>query len=283
MERLFQYLFVVILIALGSVALAYLSSGFMSEEIKTGKITIIPVEGDISLEGGSGGTSSDWLVGRIKEADNDELTNAIVFRINSGGGSAVPCMEIIDAIKNTTKLKVAWIREIAGSCAYMIAAVSDYVIADNYSMVGGIGVISSYNDFSGLMEKYGVKNIRLVSGKFKDTGSPYKNTTEEEIDFLQEMVDEMAKDVYGLVFTHRNITEAEKYNVSQGKIYLGRQALQFGLIDEIGSENEVNEYIKEQMNLTKVIPFEIEKQVSIWDFLNLKTETQSQESKLSLS
>jgi len=281
MERLFQYLFVVILIALGSVALAYISSVFVTEELKTGKITIIPVEGEIALEAGISGTSSDWLIDRINEAENDRLTNAIVFKINSGGGSAVPCMEIIETIKNTSKLKVAWIREVAGSCAYMIAAVSDYVIATNYSMVGGVGAISSFNDFSGLMEKYGVENIRLVSGKFKDTGSPYKNTTDEEIEFLQTIVDEMSDDIDELIFTHRNIAEEEKYNVSQGKIYIGRQALAFGLIDEIGSKNEAYEYIKKEKNLTKVIPFEFEREVSIWDYINFKT--MNEEQKLSLS
>ena len=188
MDAFVRFMIIIFSIAVFSVLVAFfLSSSFGFKGFFGKTATIIPIELEVSAHDSSSTVSSSWLVEKIQSAESDSEIDAIVLKISTPGGSAVSCMEVIEALENTTKPKVAWIRELAGSCGYMIASVSDHIIAHNFSLVGGLGVISSYIEFSGAMQRYGIDHIRLVSGSFKDTGSPYKNATQEEISMMQEL------------------------------------------------------------------------------------------------
>ena len=142
-----------------------------------GNVALIPIEGIITGSGGSylgsSTISSKSIVEFIEEADKSDNIDAIVLEINSPGGSAVASDEIAEAVKNAKKPVVSFIREVGASGGYWVASASDYIIANRMSITGSIGVISSYLEFSGLMEKYGVGYERLVAGENKDLLSPY--------------------------------------------------------------------------------------------------------------
>ena len=101
-------------------------------------------------------TSSDDIRKLIRRAAKNDKIKAIIFRINSPGGSAVASDEIASEIKKVNKTTVAWIREIGTSGAYWIASSTDHIVANRMSITGSIGVIASYLGFSGFLEEHNV-------------------------------------------------------------------------------------------------------------------------------
>ena len=149
-----------------------------------GNVAVIPIKGTIQVERSSGfgfqGTSSSDVVKLIKKADKKDDIKVILLDINSGGGSAVASAEIAQAVKSCEKPIYAVIREAVASGAFWIATSADNVFAHPLSVTGSVGVIASYLQFSGFIDDYNVTYERLVSGKYKDAGTPLKEMTDEE-------------------------------------------------------------------------------------------------------
>ena len=169
---------------------------------------------------------------------------AIIFEINSPGGSAVASEEIANAIKRTNKTTVAWIREVGASGGYWVASSTDYIVANRASITGYIWVIASYLEFPGLLEEYNVTYRRLVSGRYKDIGSPFKEMTEEENAIFQQTLDELRDYFVDEVAKNRNMSRKDVDKIANGLFYLGIQAKELGLVDELGSKDEVIAYIE---------------------------------------
>ena len=175
---------VLLFLILAMFAAVFGSDGFL------GNVAYIPVWGTITVGGQSSflaqeEATSEKLVKFIEDADEDPLIKAIVLDINSPGGSAVASDEIASAIKRAEKPTVAIVREVGASGGYWVASSTDHIIANRMSIVGSIGVISSYLEFARLLENYNITYQRLVAGKYKDMGTPFKELTEEEESILQ--------------------------------------------------------------------------------------------------
>jgi protease-4 len=199
-------------------------------------IAVIPISGAISLEGD--GASAQEIVKIIKKADKDPTVKAIILDINSPGGTVVASEEIAAAVKGAKKPVVAWIREIGASGAYWIASASDTIVADPASITGSIGVSGSYLQFSGLMDKYGVTYERLVTGTFKDTGSEYKELTDEERAYLMSKLNAINSVFIDAVSANRNLDRTYVATLATGEIFLGSEAADKGLVDVLGGKNE---------------------------------------------
>ena len=133
-----------------------------------GNVAVIEIKGPIMSESSSGFfaeqvASADEITRLIEKANEDARIKAVIFEINSPGGSAVASDEIAAEIKKLNKTSVAWIREIGTSGAYWIASSTDHIVANRMSITGSIGVISSYLGFSGILEDHNVTLNRLVS------------------------------------------------------------------------------------------------------------------------
>ena len=128
-------------------------------------------------------TSSEEIIKLIRKADKNDEIKAIIFKINSPGGSPVASEEIANEVKKTNKTTVAWIRESGTSGAYWIASSTDYIIANRMSITGSIGVIASYLGFSGFLEEHNVTYERLVAGNLKDLGIPFNELTSKKKTF----------------------------------------------------------------------------------------------------
>jgi protease-4 len=111
-------------------------------------------------------------------------------------------------------------------------------------------VISSYLDYAGLIEDYNVTYNRLVAGEYKDMGTPWKELTDEEERIFQGKLDIMYDYFVETVAENRNKTVEATEELAQGLIYTGEEAVQNGLIDELGSEDEVHAYIEDKHNIT---------------------------------
>jgi protease IV len=242
-------LLVVALIFLISVLLSSFFNDFSAAKIDS-RIAVIPIYGEITLEDSSGifsisqVASANTIVDQIKKAQDDSTIKGVIFEINSPGGTVVASEEIVNAIKNLNKPKIAWIREVGASGAYWAASSTDKIIADPMSITGSIGVLGSYIEFSGLMQKYGVTYEQLNGGKYKDLGSPYTNLTNDERVLLQSKINLIHEYFINSVAKNRNMSVEKIRKLADGSFYLGLEAKENGLIDELGGKQEAIDSIK---------------------------------------
>ena len=103
---------------------------------------------------------------------------------------------------------------------------------------GSIGVILSYLDFSGLMEKYGVSDVTIATGRFKGMGSEYRKLTPEQRALLQSLVDDTYHQFLEAVAKGRNMDVATVASLAEGRVFTGAQAQKLKLVDEIGTMDD---------------------------------------------
>lgn len=174
-----------------------------------------------------------------KFLDNSSV-KAIVVRINSPGGSVGSSQEIYSALKRAKEQLpiVVSMGDIAASGGYYIAIAADSIFANPGTTTGSIGVIAQLPQFYRLMDKIGVDYEVIKSGKFKDTGSPYREMNKDERNYLQGWVDDTYEQFVEAVAEERGMTVSEVKTLADGRVYTGRQALNLGLIDKIGDFQE---------------------------------------------
>lgn len=250
-------------------------SSFFSRNV-LGNVAKIPIQGIITGDGqsylGRDTISSSTIVGFIQEADQNPQVKVIVLEINSPGGSAVASDEIAAAVKQAKKPVVAIIREVGASGGYWVASAADYIIANRMSITGSIGVLSSYLEFSGLMEKYGVSYERLVAGKYKDIGSPFTPLTAEERNILQGKLDKIHAFFIEEIASNRKLNQARVRELATGEFFLGVEAQQLGLVDELGDLSTAEEYLKQAYRLATIEYIVYEKKPGLLDLLSSVAE-----------
>ena len=245
-----------IMIILGLWVLSFfIASMIGSEKLKMGNTAVIDIKGVIMVDSGKSlmtgrYTSSDEIVELIEEADNNPTVEAIIFNINSPGGSAVASDEIATKIKEINKTTIAWIREIGTSGAYWIASATDTVIANKMSITGSVGVIASYLEFSDFLDDKNITYQRLVAGQYKDLGSPFKKLTTEEKDLFQGQLDQMHNIFLEEVKTNRDLTNEAVDEIKTARFFLGLEAQKLGLVDQLGGKKEVLAAVEQAINKT---------------------------------
>ncbi len=255
------FLWIISMVIAGGISLYFGGNNEIETPVGKGNVAVISIKGIINTEKNdnffsSQSASSDRIVEFIKAADKDSGIKAIIFDINSPGGSPVASEEIAFAMKQSKKLKVAVIRDIGTSGAYWAASAADIVVASKMSITGSIGVISSYLEFQGTMDKYGVTYERLVAGKYKDMGSPFRNMTDEERELFQTKLDKMHQYFMDEVAQNRNLTSQEILKVSQGDFFTGAEAKDLKLVDVLGNKDDAVKIIEQRLNTTvKIVEY----------------------------
>ncbi|NJN44224.1 MAG: signal peptide peptidase SppA [Anaerolineae bacterium] len=120
----------------------------------------------------------------------DQDVEAILLIVNSPGGSVVASDVIYNELQNVQKPIVVLFGETAASGGYYISMAGDYIIANPNSLVGSVGVISTFPNAEELLEKVGVEMNVVISGEAKDFGSLYREMTPEELAYWQSLIDE---------------------------------------------------------------------------------------------
>ncbi len=224
--------------------------------LQFGNVALILVEGTISGGGssylGTKTASSATIVSFLKSAEEKSMVEAVLLEINSPGGSAVASDEIASQIKKMEKPVVAVIREMGASGGYWIASATDHIIANRMSITGSIGVLSSYLEFSGLMEDYGVSYERLVAGDYKDIGTPYRELKDNERKILQGKLNTIHDFFIKEIAENRKLSKEEVKEIATGEFLLGVEALEKGLVDELGDKDTAEKYLEEVAGLEKV-------------------------------
>lgn len=246
------------LLVVGSL-IALLFSGDLEETgANTAVIRIVgPIAGDES-----GGVFSESYVGsseivrQLEEARDDPAIAAVILEINSPGGSAVASDEIAQAVKDLRaqdKIVVAWIRETGASGAYWIASASDHIVANRMSITGSIGVIGSYLEFSEFLDDWNVTYNRLVSGENKDVGDPFTELTPQQRAYLQGKLDRVHLFFIEEVARNRNMSVDRLAPIADGSFYLGVEAAELGLVDELGGKDTAIRYIENRTGTQAVL------------------------------
>ena len=210
------------------------------------KVAIIEVEGMLvnARAGGllqPGENSLSLFVEQLRKAAADPDVKAVVLRVNSPGGTVTTSDTMYEQLvrfrQRTGKPVVASFQEVAASGAYYLACASDRIVAHPTSVVGSIGVIFNTFDVSGTLGKIGVRNESIKSGDLKDMGSPFHPLTAEERAVMQGMVDEYYARFVGVVKTSRPqlaSSDADLKTATDGRVFSGAQALELGLVDQVG-------------------------------------------------
>ncbi len=222
-----------------------------------GKIALIPLEGMIAnaREGGLLQASENpvsLFTQELDRAADDNSVKAVVLRVNSPGGTVSSADALYDMIKRfrerTGKPVVASVQEVAASGAYYACCGCNRIVAQPTSLVGSIGVIFMTFDFSGTMNKIGVQSEAIKSGPLKDMGSPFRPMNAQDRAVMQGMIDEFYARFVGVVTSNRPVKSAELKTITDGRVFSGREALDLGLVDELGLLQDAISSTKKMVN-----------------------------------
>jgi protease IV len=196
-----------------------------------GRVAVIRLYGPI---GGSGRTLE--LVELARRLRESRRVPAVVLDIDSPGGSAVASDQLVIAFERLAARKplVASIRGTGASGAYLAAMAAHRVLANPHAVVGSIGVISAGPRLPRLLERLGVTVSVSKAGRLKEMGAPWREETDEERVKEQEIVDAFYDAFVGRVATGRHLSDQRVRELATGEVWLGRRALELGLVDEIG-------------------------------------------------
>ena len=206
-----------------------------------GKVAVIPLTGIIagaSQQGllTTGGISPDLVRGYLKRAESDSGVKAVVLRIDSPGGSAAASQEIASAVRrfkeDTGKPVVVSMGDVAASGGYYISVYADKIVANPGTLTGSIGVISQFIYIEGLLEKLGLEMETIKAGEHKDMG--IRPLTDEERQIMQDITQDLYQQFVVAAADGRRLPVATVEALATGQPYTGAQALDLGLVDELG-------------------------------------------------
>lgn len=210
-------------------------------------VGVIPINGVIAKRMNlfseiSGGVSTQLIARDFKEAMNDRKVKAVLLDIDSPGGAVDGTQDLANLIYQSRGKKpiVAFTDGMMASAAYWIgSAANEIFISGDTTQVGSIGVVASHVDVSKAEERSGMKTTEIVAGKYKRIASRYAPLSEEGQATLQEMVDYLYGVFIGDVAKHRGVTEEDVSKMADGKVFIGKQAKEIGLVDGIMSFDDL--------------------------------------------
>ena len=224
------------------------------EEYVTGegaeKIAVVPVAGtiassDSSLGGVQPPVTPEGLADALAQAEGDDSVQAVVLEVNSPGGGVTASDEmhqsILDFKKQSEKPVVVSMGDVAASGGYYISTAADRIVANETTLTGSLGVIFQLTNFSEASDKYGIDQVVIKSGKFKDIGNPFREVKPEEREIFQTLVDDSYAEFVDVISEGRDLPEQRVREIADGRIYSGRQAKELGLVDSFGGLDEAAE------------------------------------------
>ncbi len=249
-----------------------------SLDLKMGNVARIKIYNTISFEDRY--TDAQDIVKWLNEIEKNPRVKAIILDINSPGGSAAATWMIVKKIEEIKKTRnitiVALIREIGTSGAYWIAATADKIFANKLAITGSIGVLGSFLTFEGLLKRYNITYQRIIAGKYKDLGTPFKDLNEAERILLLKKINLTYEFFIKSVAELRHLNESYVKKIATGEFYTAEEAKKLKLIDEFGTYDDVLSYLKKKLNTTiNVDTYEkslsiLEELISIISYANFK-------------
>ena len=203
------------------------------------KIAVITLRGLIStgVAGNVGESMVDDLRWQLEQARNDNDVRAVVLEVDSPGGEVTASDMIYNAVVKTRAKKpvVVYMESVAASGGYYVSCGGRYLMANETSITGSIGVIIQTLNYEQLFNKIGLASVVFKSGKFKDMLNGARPITPEEREYIQGFVMSTYDKFLGIVARERDVpADVLRNGVADGRILSGRDALQNKLIDGLG-------------------------------------------------
>ncbi|MFN4143778.1 signal peptide peptidase SppA [Aestuariivirga sp.] len=192
----------------------------------------------------------------LKEIEEANQVRGVILRIDSPGGTTAGSEALYDALRKVAAKKpvVAVMDTVAASGGYITALAADRIVARGNTITGSIGVIFSFPEVSRLLDTIGVRMEELKSGELKAEPSPYKPVTDKARAVSMEMVRDGYDWFTGLVAERRQLPMPRVQELSDGRVYTGRQALQVKLVDELGGEEKAVAWLETEKKLAAKLP-----------------------------
>ena len=203
------------------------------ETVTTGsgeKLAVIELRGVI--------TGSDDVVRQLKKYRENSSIRGILLRVDSPGGAVVPSQEMYEAVRKTRdsgKPIVVSMGSLAASGGYYVACGASRIVANNGTLTGSIGVIAEFLQVQEALQKLGIDVKIVKSGTLKDAGVPTRSMTEDERQYFQDLMDTVHRQFIEVVERERNLSHDDVLNLADGRVFIGQQAVDLGLVDTLGT------------------------------------------------
>ena len=204
----------------------------------------------------------------LEDLRTDDDVKAVVLRLDSPGGAVAPSQEIYQQVlklKKSGKIIVVSMGTVAASGAYYIGCAADKIVANPGTITGSIGVIMESVGLQELVKKFALESRVIKSGPFKDAGNPFRDMTETERTYFQDIVNNMYEQFLTAVSENRKIAMDKLRTLAQGKVYTGLQAKEFGLVDELGNIYDAIDLAKKLANLSDDAGVRWPREPSAWE------------------
>ncbi len=252
----------------------------------TDKIAIVSLEGLISssITGSLGDSMVEDTKRALKQATDDDKVKAILLHIDSPGGEVTAADTIYNAVRKARAKKpvVVYMGSVAASGGYYIACGASYLMANDTTITGSIGVIIETINYESLMSKIGVQPVVFKSGAFKDILSGSRPMTDEEKAYIQKFVMQTYDKFFNIVSTERKIPADQLKPLADGRIISGKDALQDKLINETGQIEDAYAKARELGSAPGAAVVKYEAKFGVGKFLKMFGEAHPPKLELSL-
>jgi protease IV len=221
------------------------------------KIALVVGEGAITA-GSDNDTADDerftgtGFIKLLKQVENDSSIQGVIMRIDSPGGDAIASDNILHEVKNLSKMKplVISMGDLAASGGYYVSVTGDPIIAYPNTLTGSIGVIFAKFTLHGLFDKLGVDEQLLTRGRYADIESSYVPLSDAARQKLTGQIDAFYRAFVSRVAEGRKKPYDQIEPLAQGRVWLGAQAKQNGLVDQLGGLDRAIEVLKQQAHMS---------------------------------
>jgi len=225
------------------------SSGSMSENVSfmQGKrIGLVRIENVI--------LGAEKYTSVLQEFLEDKSIAGVVLKINSPGGAVAPSQEIYQAVlryRSAGKPLVAAMENVAASGGYYVSCPAQKIFANPGTLTGSIGVILQLSQYYKLLDKIGIDMETIKTGEFKDIGNPARAITGKERKFFKNLLEDSHKQFVHDICAVRSLDCSEVSEIADGRIFTGKQALDLGLVDTLGSYHDALNYCRSLAGLDR--------------------------------
>lgn len=193
-----------------------------------------------------------WHQAQIRKWCKDESIKGIMLEINSPGGAVAPSQSLYDAVLKCREQKpiFAAIESVGASGAYYVASAADKIYSVRGSLVGSIGVIMQNLEFSDAAAKIGVVANTIKTGALKDTGNPFRPMSVTETQYLQSVANATFLQFKNDIVNARGVLTMETLEpLATGRIFIGTEAVELKLVDELGDNRKALGQLAAQVGL----------------------------------
>jgi protease-4 len=221
------------------------------------RIALVVGEGDITRSTSSNGPTSDEGIASaaflklLRDVENDSSIKGAILRIDSPGGDGIASDDILHEARNLSKKKpvVISMGDLAASGGYFISMTGDPIVAYPNTLTGSIGVIFAKMNVHGLYDKLGIHEDILNRGRYAGLYSAYEPMNDDERQKIQNEVEDFYGQFKNRVVEGRKLPAGRVEELAQGRVWLGVQAKQNGLVDQLGGLDKAIELVKQKAQI----------------------------------